>query len=290
MDWLLLALISAAGFGVSSFIDKLAITKFVKSQWTYYWWWIVYSALLGPLFLLLSRQPEFNGLALVSGLISALTGRAYLSAIGKEDVSNVLALVFISPIFVMALSVLFMGDTLSGQDYAGVFVLVIGACLMGLREPRRLTFTKGARLAILAAILASVSTLFYKAATGMSDPYVCIAWDWIGWGIMGTIVGWGHFKDFRREFPRLGAKRIGVLVFMMLVVIVAFLALTDAYALQSAALVSAVSASQPLFVFLYVLAASIFIPKILKEEVGAKAVLFKLLGGLLIIIGVYLVS
>ncbi|MDD5317318.1 MAG: hypothetical protein PHF51_01140 [Candidatus ainarchaeum sp.] len=47
-------------------------------------------------------------------------------------------------------------------------------------------------------------------------------------------------------------------------------------------------AASPLFV--YALIASLFIPRILKEEVDARTALFKVAGAILIMAGVFLVS
>jgi len=49
-------------------------------------------------------------------------------------------------------------------------------------------------------------------------------------------------------------------------------------------------AASPLFVFIYALIASLFIPRVLKGEVDARTALFKVVGAILIMAGVFLVS
>lgn len=291
MLWLYLALFAAAAFGITSIVDKLAVSRFFRSPWAYYCWWAAYSVALSLLFLLFAQwPPQFNAFAFAAGMVSAVVGAIYLGAIGREDVSRVIPLFFLSPLFVLLLSSLFLGESLAGEKYAGIVVLVSGAVLMGVREPHRLRLGRGAKLAVLAAAVAGVSTIFYKVATGAGGLPEVLFWNWLGYGVAGILIAHGHFGEFFREFPALGARRIGVLLSMVVVTVAAFAAITWAYSMQSASLVSAVNASQPFFTFLYALAASFFIPKLLKEETGAKTVAFKLIGGLLIIIGVYLVS
>ena len=153
-----------------------------------------------------------------------------------------------------------------------------------------MTLTRGAQLALVVAFLYSLSTLTYKAATGVSDPFVAIFWEWLAYGVFGAVIAHGYLGKFREEFPKLGIPRIGFLLAVAAVVGVAYTALTYAYMLQSAALVSAVSSAQPLFVVFYALFATAAVPKLMKEELGRKTMAFKVLGGLLIILGVYLVS
>jgi hypothetical protein len=67
-------------------------------------------------------------------------------------------------------------------------------------------------------------------------------------------------------------------------------ALIFAYAVGSVALVSSVAAMQPLFTLVYVVALSIFIPGLLKEELDHRTLFLKLIAVCMIVIGIYLIS
>jgi hypothetical protein len=67
-------------------------------------------------------------------------------------------------------------------------------------------------------------------------------------------------------------------------------ALIFAFAVGSVALVSSVAALQPLLTLIYILALSIFIPGVLKEELDPRTISLKLMAVFLIVVGVYLVS
>jgi len=56
------------------------------------------------------------------------------------------------------------------------------------------------------------------------------------------------------------------------------------------ALVSAIGALQPAITLIYVLALSFFVPGLLEEEIDRRTMTLKFVSGILVVIGVYLVS
>jgi hypothetical protein len=77
---------------------------------------------------------------------------------------------------------------------------------------------------------------------------------------------------------------------MVFVLVAASASLIYAHSFADPPLVAAVSASSPLFVFLFTLAASTFAPGILKEDAGTRNMVYKLIGATMIILGVFLIG
>ena len=291
MPWLFLTLLGAAGFGLTSLIDKLFVGKFLKSEWSYYCWWGCASALASPLFLIFHTGPvSFNIFAALAGMSGAIASRAYLAAISREDISNVAPIFLMSPLFALVLSAIFLSEAITLQDCAGIAVVVFGAMLMALREPHKLKLSAGMKFALLNAAIAGANAILYKLATGLGGAFEVSFWEWLFFGIVAVPIGARHIGTAVRRIRALTLPQGALMASTIPIIMASFALFILAYSMQSAPLVAAVGASQPLFVFMYAGLASIFIPKLLKEELDRRTILFKLLGGALIIIGVFLVS
>ncbi len=55
-------------------------------------------------------------------------------------------------------------------------------------------------------------------------------------------------------------------------------------------LVAAISSLEPFFVFVFALLLSLFVPRILKEDIGKRAIITKALAIILIIVGAWLIA
>ena len=98
-------------------------------------------------------------------------------------------------------------------------------------------------------------------------------------------------KQFTTTLKEMGAKAKALLGLKMLIDFFAFIFLGYALLNGPVSLVSALgSASAPVFIFIITLVTSIYLPKIVKEEISKKTVFTKLLAIILIIIGIVFVE
>jgi drug/metabolite transporter (DMT)-like permease len=292
MLWLAFALFGAAASAFSSFVDKIEVSKVFRNPWVVFVWWGVYWLLASALLLALLPAPlSLNAWAVAAGVVSLAGSVLYFRAINEEDISRVSPILNTSPLFALAFSALLLADALTLRDYAGIAVLVLGAALMGVREPHKLRLGKGAQFALANAAFGGLGAVFTKLATGTGSQMEVMFWIFFCYSLGNLAYGRRHIGEFAAAFARLKPGFLAFLLAMVALVMAANAATIYAYSLGSAPLVAAVGASNPLFVFFYALMASLFAPWLLKEEViGGRGVAFKLAGGALIIAGVFLIA
>lgn len=107
--------------------------------------------------------PPLADLALVlaSGLCFAIAVNLYYRAIALEEVSRLVPLLRLSPVFVLLLSILFFGERLQIFQYLAFVTMLTGSSLLVLKPgERKNRLSKGVFLMlIVAALLAINSTL-----------------------------------------------------------------------------------------------------------------------------------
>ena len=125
--WVLLSILAPAILTVVNFTDKYILERQIKD----YRGFAIFSAIVGlTAGALLWVATGFPTLPLTDGLLVVLTGvlavfgtALYFQVLSKEETSKVIFLLQLTPVMVLALSVLFLGDKLSLRAFAG-FVLI----------------------------------------------------------------------------------------------------------------------------------------------------------------------
>ncbi len=298
MDWFMFALIAPIVFAGVDVIDKYILTNHVVNPFSYKLLSVLME--IPILFLLLALTPVsfsflWSILSMLVGFIFSLSSILYLKAMGVEEASRVIALYFVSPIFVLPLAFIFLRETLSLPKYLGAGLLVLSAVLVSYRRTKRKTSSIVSPALGFMLILALIGAGGDVLAKHILDSFDY--WQFLFWSLIGGLLG--GFLIFC--FPKVRQNFLGnfrtisknVFFWMGISTCLAYIGMISYYvavSLESISLVAAVPSIEPFFVLLLTVLLSSLTHGTLKEEVDKQAIAVKLSAFVLIIIGVWLIA
>ena len=298
MSWVIFALLSRASWGVDNIIDKLLREKYLPDS-------LVLTLIAGIAPLLVSFSIVLlNGLSWIglgpfllitlAGLLHLPATFAFYQAVSKEEISRVIPLFQFTPVFVLILSFLFLGEVLTFNSYIAFVLILLGGLLISLK---RIGGLFRLREAFWWMVLSSSIWAVY--AVILKSLYVDHSfWDltaFLGFGeFIPTLVIISVFATVRNRFSK-GLSNLKLEGWMLLVLGMFFIALASLsglWALTTApvSLHSVFRGFQSVFVLIYAVVLSVWLPKILKEEIGKGVLALKITSITLMLIGLYLIS
>jgi drug/metabolite transporter (DMT)-like permease len=210
----------------------------------------------------------------------------YNFAMMKEQGTNVVSLIYTSPLFVAVLAFAFLGEELSAINYFGILTLILSAFLVLYKRMNAKNIGLG--IIIVYAFFSAVARVASKSALENVD-----VWSYFFWFLVGGIVGTAILAAIRPKRLATAWKRVDTRLFLLLVTTTAFgevgfVLLYSAFSLGSVVLASGLAAIQPTLVFLYSSVLSRIRPGVIPSErtPGRWAVARKIGAVILIIIGV----
>jgi len=225
-----------------------------------------------------------------AGLFYVLMSALYFLAAKSEEISRVVPLFYLSPLFVSVLAWAFLGERLGAGEYAGILFLMAGAILINSRPGVLFRPGKAFRLMILAAFVLALYMTAVKQALKGSDFWTAFAlvrlWTFI------LLIPWliRRRSDLKAAVRDHGPKVIGIMSANEIFALAATLCSVAAVSLGPVTLVTALSSLQPFFVLVFALLLSRFLPGVLKEETGRSTVLLKLASIALMFAGAVLIT
>lgn len=155
-------------------------------------WWrnLVYLAIVVPFGLwreggrvLRPYHPWLNiarGLSAISGTILFLTGLRYM------PIPEATAIAFVSPIFVMALSIVFLGEIVGIRRWLAALVGFVGVLV--IVQPGTSGFQSAATFSLVAAFVGAFSTILTRRAARDSAEVMMVWTSVIGFAVVTAIV------------------------------------------------------------------------------------------------------
>jgi drug/metabolite transporter (DMT)-like permease len=318
--WLLVAIIAYfinAGVYVG---DKFLLSKKIHSSVAYAFYVGIWSFLNIFLLFLDPWVPNLHEfiLDMFAGLIFLATLIFWYKALHQSEATRVAPIVgALTPVFSFILGFIFLGEKLSERQLLAFVILVIGGVLISVKHTKfyevqavfnRIRAIFGNTLGGIHAayrptqrlIVNSVVAAFFFAAFYVLIKYVYTTQPFIGgfvWSRLGSFVGVNLMLIVPAWRKLIAEKHIGEsskpknLAFFFLVRIsasVAFILLNRAVSLGNVALINSLQGAQYIFLFLIVLFLSAKYPKVLREEIGGAVLFQKIVGGLLVAIGLYM--
>jgi uncharacterized membrane protein len=299
--WLLYAFSGPLLWAVSTHIDKFLVDKYFRHSDTAVL--MVFTALLGVIALpviwffdpkVLALSFVATGVMTLSGILYMGAMLFYLRAIQTEEASVVAPLFQASTLFSFVLGILVLHELPRWPQLAGAGLVVAGA--MGLSLDKKLhlkSFKPRLVLLMLAAtFVVALSNVLFKFFAVQDEFWSTTFWTFVGEGLFGAaILAMPKYrKQFMTLFRRNPGAVIGVNAANELINLGGGLGVRYATLLAPVALVSAISATTTFFVFLFAILLTLFFPKIGREELSARNVVQKAIGGLLIMAGVVLIE
>jgi len=299
--WLLFAFSGPILWAVSTHIDKFLVDKYFRDSDTAVL--MVFTALLGVIALpvIWFFDPKVLGLSLTATTVMTLSGILYmgamlfyLRAIQTEEASVVAPLFQANTVFTFVLGILILHELPRWQQLLGAGLVMAGALGLSLDKKLHLKSFKPRLVLLMLAATFSValSSVVFKYFAVQDEFWSTTFWTFVGEGLFGAaILAMPKYrKQFMTLFRRNPGAVIGVNAANELINLGGGLGVRYASLLAPVALVSAISATTTFFVFLFAILLTVFFPKIGREELSARNVVQKALGGLLIMAGVVLIQ
>ncbi|OGH20786.1 MAG: hypothetical protein A3D74_05690 [Candidatus Levybacteria bacterium RIFCSPHIGHO2_02_FULL_37_13] len=296
MNWFLYAIASPALYSLTNYIEKFLVEKRVKNPLLVPTFGGLIILLLGILILAIKHFPILPLMPLIliilSGVFLYLYLIPYFQALVLDETSRIVPLFGASPIFVLIMSYLFLGESLSMKQIFGFVLILIGGFAISSKKidlkifiPRK-TFW----LMMVSAFLWSITVILFKFVVISSDFWTTFAYESIGTGLASIVVLIVKWREIHL-FVTKSFKRDIVILFILnsIVGVIAQYSFSVAILLAPAALVSIIGGTQPFFVLVFGVFLSLFFPHIIKENIERKVLVSKILLIVLIFTGIVLI-
>ena len=293
MSWIFLSILAAFIWSVVSILDKYIISKLVDRP-------IVPVIIMGTIglfssaaiFFILGFEPLSTAnilLAIIAGIFYVLTVFLYFHAAKIEEISKVVPLFYLTPLFILIIAALFLGEIFTPIKYLGIVLLVIGAILVSSSK-LSFNFGKAFWLMVFASVVLAVNQVITKYLLGFADFWTIFGYMRIGAfvALIPSIVI--NIESFKSIYKEKGLKPFGFITASESLTLLALLSITLAAVTGFITLVNALSSVQSFFVLLLTVVISIFYPQILKEEIQRSTVIIKVIAIAIMFTGVILVS
>lgn len=294
MSWILFSILAAVTWAIVNTVDKYILTKLTKNPYVVTITLGVIGAIVSLFVYFINGFSELSNfnifLAAIAGLFYILMNICYIKAVQLEEVSRIVPLFFLSPLFILLFAALFLGEVFTPLKYLGIFLLVIGAILISFRRTARFNSRKAIWFMIFAALFISINQVITKHLLSFADFWTVFSYVRIGAVIAMIPVVYLNFSDLMATVKKHGKKVVGILTVNESLNVLGVIFVTFAVSTGYVTLVNALTSIQPFFVLLFAFVLSVFYPKILKEGVGKSAVMLKLIAIVLMFIGALLIS
>jgi len=173
----------------------------------------------------------------------------YNFAMMKEQGTNVVSVIYTSPLFVAVMASVFLGEQLTITNYVGIILLVSSAFLVLYRRIDAKNLALG--IILVYAFASAVSRVVTKSALENVD-----VWSYYFWFLVGGLIGTTILAVLRPKSVSVALKKLNAQLLLLIVATTAFatvglILLYSAFSLGSVALASGLTAIQPTLVFVY---------------------------------------
>jgi len=300
MEWLLLALASAVFAAVGAIVDKTIFNRYKNDPVSFQ---VIIAVANLPVLVgyYLIARPVLDATTLAAAGVGALMFLAiilYNKCMKKEDASRVVALSYLQPIIIFVLGFFLLGESGSVANVVGILLLILSAILISYkRTGKAFRFENDILLMMLAYdVMVGIRYIVVRWSTGLSatphTPLDMMFWILCGSQVMAyaTLVLSKQKREcFAREAKRMGFGGWALREYGNLIDLLGVALLFYALSLHSAAEISALTAAQPFFVFLFSAIIFKLSPKTMHEDLGSASIIQKLAAFALIVLGSWLI-
>lgn len=301
-NWFFIALLGPILWAIVNHIDKYMLFRYFKKHGVESL--MVFSCLSA--FLVLPFIFYFFGfnilnvplvpilILLFCGFSSAVGFYFYLRAMDMEEVSIVVPLFQLIPVFSYFLAYFILGESLNNMQILSSVVIMIGAVILSIEIDIDHSFILKKKALFLVAVssfsFALYDTLFKKVAIEESF-WVSIFWQYLGIFIVGLVLVL-FFKNYRQSFKNMlfpfKLKFFSINVISEILYILGNIATNYATLLVPVFLVLIVGSYQSVFTFLIAVLMTVLLPKIITERISRGHIIHRTISIVIILLGSYL--
>lgn len=299
MNWVSIALLSTAIFGIVNIIDSHLLNKRLPSLRSFLLpVGIIHLIYGGVLFFLFPLPDNINAWQILVAITSSLlrTGAILimLYTLKKEEVSRVVPLVYTYPIFVAIMAVPLLGETLYYLEWLAIFMVVAGAVLVSFRRSSYGSIIwRGKSLLLLfgSSLLLALADITGKYALGYVSPWNMF---WLSAFCMaGIFIMVSMRTHILRQLRNIKRRNSTIALFLCNEILapVAILLMFLALEMGLVSLVSTIIGSgRPVFVFAFAFLLSRFLPKFIEWHADKRMLVFRFIAIAMIVGGVIIIQ
>ena len=299
--WLLFAFSGPVLWAASTHVDKYLVEKYFKNSSTAVL--MVFTSLTGLLAMpfIWWHQPRVLGLAptaitvmIASGVLYMGAMLFYLQAIQTEEASVVAPMFQAAAVWGYALAYLLLGEKLSLTELAGGALILAAGVLLSLDKSLHFGRLKtGLILRMGACTFAlALSSVIFKYFAVNDEFWSTTFWTFAGEALLGAAIL--AIPVYTRQMSRLLRTSTAAILTINganeLINLGGGLGARYALLLAPVALVQAISSTTTLFVFLFGILITLFLPSLGREDISRRNLIQKGAGAVLVAIGVMLVN
>ncbi|MGE5625522.1 MAG: EamA family transporter [Bacillota bacterium] len=299
MHWLVYAFSGPVLWAASTHVDKYLVERYFKDSSVAVL--LVFTALIGLVMLpfILYWQPAVLALGFKDAVIIAFSGVLYmaamyfyLEALQANEASVVAPFFQVGPLFGYALAYLVLGETLTRVQLAGGALIVTGGLLLSLHPGGGRVRLRLVLLMFSAAFILAVSSVIFKLFAVQDEFWATTFWTYLGEALYGFWLL--ALPGPRRQFTALLKTNTGAVLSVNaaneLINLGGGLGMRFALLLAPLSLVQAIGSTTTLFVFLFGVLLSLFLPRFGREDLSPRNLAQKGVCALLITAGVWLIN
>jgi transporter family protein len=291
MNWLIFVIIGHFFWATNGIIAKILLTKYVNNIFVY----TIFIGLVSflPVFVVPFKPITLPNLSLlitslIAGMLYVYAIIPYLKALSIEEVSRVMPIWRFVPLFVLILSILFLGEQLTNYELIAFFILVLGGLLISIHKTKdTFKISKAFYFMLLSCFLFSIYNILAKWIYNhvpYYDGFILIRIGSVLGALMLLLVTSLRSK-FIRTFSQMPTKIKQVALVVGIFNVSGHVFLNLALFMAPVSLVTASGGVNSIIVLLLTLLLSHKYPHILKENFTKPVLLQKSVAIFLIIIG-----
>ncbi len=254
--WIAYSLANSFVWSIVNILDTMVLGRYKLSPWTY----MALDGILGILpvgifFYIspLSISEKAIVFSLISGVFIGLFNILYFFSLNLSDVSVVVILIQLTPVFSLFWGLTFLGEKHSLINYLGMTLVLAGTIIASTSEGQ---FAKGksipktlfaSGLMLIAAFSVSIANLFQKIALNQNaDVLIVFGWQRTSLFVISLLL----MVVNKKKIVGLTFQPIALTAVVEIINILGFLFITFAYSLGSLSQVAFFSSLQPAWVLI----------------------------------------
>ena len=296
--WIFFAFLGPILWAASTHIDKYLVERYFKNSDTAVL--MVFTALIGLIMLpfIWFFYPATLSLPLTSVLVMIASGALYmgsmlfyLRAIQSSEASIIAPMFQTSVLFTFALGYLILGETISWGNAFGVLLIIIGVLSLSFDTSFRFHKFKLQILflMLLCTFVLALSSVVFKFFAVNEKFWPTTFWVYVGEAFFG--VGILLISKYRRQFMDLLKNNTKALLAVNganeLINLGGSLGVRFASLFVPVVVVSAISSTTTLFVFLFGILLTVFLPRIARENISKADLIQKGIAAVLVAVGIF---
>lgn len=298
MNWIYLALLAPFVYAVNVFTDKYL----VSSRLPDYRCLPVFSAIVAFIFSVILWA--FTGfkilqgfdlfLILLSGVFTIWGFALYLEALIKEETSLLIILIQLSPVFVLVLSFIFLGEVITARQFMGFGLLLFASIAASIKkEKSSWKLSRAVVFILLADLVWSLAIILIKMASldiSLDSLIIYESFGVVLGGVFLLLLLPGLRKAFIQTSRKLKPVDLGLIIFNESLYLGGKALTYLAVALGPVAIVSVLGSTQIFYGILIGVLMTLILPKVFKENLTKSGLIKKTILGVIAFVGIILVS